>query len=203
MATVKSTEHNATSDLLQVDLALEGNQQAYSILFNRHQHQLLFTVNKLIKDKDEAQDVTMEAFSKAFHNLHRFNKEYAFSTWLYRIALNHSISYVRKKRLPTTGLSVFVADDSAASRNEEGHQDGKNLNPEEQIIEAQRAHIIQRHLEDLPRNYRDIARMRFLEDCSYEEIGDSMALPVGTVKVRIHRARGMLKQSLSPILSFF
>jgi RNA polymerase sigma-70 factor (ECF subfamily) len=203
METVKSIYQKSTCDLSQVDLALGGNQQAYRVLFNRHLHQLLFTVNKFVKDKNEAQDVTMEAFTKAFNNLHRFNKEYAFSTWLYRIALNHSISYIRKKRLPTTCLSALGVDDTNESFHLIIDQKWQNLNPEEQVIERQRANLIKRHLDNLPFNYRDIARMRFLEDYSYQEIGESLNLPVATVKVRIHRARNMLQQSLLPLLSFF
>ena len=108
METVKSVSPQTLQDFSLVDLALEGEQQAYRVLFKRYWKRLFFRVSKLVPDKEEARDITMEAFSKAFFNLHRFSKDYCFSTWLYTIATNHGLDFIKKKRLPTTPLILPV-----------------------------------------------------------------------------------------------
>lgn len=81
-------------------------------MFKRYWKRLFFTVNKLIPDREEARDITMEALSKAFDNLHPFRKDYNFNTWLYRVAINHSLDHLRRKRLPTTPLSTLETEDT-------------------------------------------------------------------------------------------
>jgi RNA polymerase sigma-70 factor (ECF subfamily) len=196
MATLKSVSHQTLLDFTQVDLALEGNQQAYRALFKRYWKRLFFTVNKLIPDKEEARDITMEAFSKAFDNLHRFRKDYGFNTWLYRVAINHSLDHLRRKRLPTMPLSVFAVEDTYDFFTWGNDQDCDNKNPEEQIMQWQHSVAIHRRLYELPPLLRDIARMRFEDAYSYGEIATALDLPMGTVKARIHRARHMLREAL-------
>ena len=196
MATVKSISFQTLRDFTQIDLALAGSQQAYRALFKRYWKQLFFTVNKMIPDKEEARDITMEAFSKAFGNLHRFRKDYGFNTWLYRVAINHSLDHLRRKRLPTTPLSTFEADDPHDFFTWSNDQDLGNKNPEEQIIQWQKSVSIHRHLHALSPMLRDIARLRFVEAYSYGEIATVLDLPMGTVKARIHRARHLLRKSL-------
>jgi RNA polymerase sigma-70 factor (ECF subfamily) len=112
MENVKSLSIQTHRDYRQVDLALEGSQQAYGVLFKRYRRPVLFAVNKIIADREEARGVAMEAFSKVFFNLHRFRKDYSFNTWLYRVAINHSLDYVRRKRLPTTPMSSLLVEDA-------------------------------------------------------------------------------------------
>jgi RNA polymerase sigma-70 factor (ECF subfamily) len=196
MATVKSIPTKTLRDYTQIDLALTGDQQAYRSLFKRYWKRLFFTVNKLVPDKEEARDITMEAFSKAFDNLHRFRKDYGFNTWLYRVAINHSLDHLRRKRLPTTPLSTFAVEDTYDFFTWGNDQDCENKNPEELIMQWQKSIAIHRHLHALPPLLRDIARMRFAESYSYEEIATALGLPMGTVKARIHRSRHLLRQSL-------
>jgi RNA polymerase sigma-70 factor (ECF subfamily) len=202
METVKSISTQTLRDFSQVDMALSGNQQAYRALFKRYWKQLFFTVNKMVPDREEARDVTMEAFSKAFVNLHRFEKDYNFNTWLYRVAINHSLDYLRKRRLPTTPLSTFAVEDTSDFFTWGNDQDWQNQNPEEQIIQWQKKMAIQRHLDALPPKFRDPAKMRFVEAYSYAEIASMLQVPLGTVKARIHRARQLLQQSLLPWRSY-
>jgi RNA polymerase sigma-70 factor (ECF subfamily) len=183
-------------DFSQIDLALNGNQQAYQALFKRYWRQLFFAVQKMVPDQEEARDVTIEAFSKAFGNLHRFRKEYGFNTWLYRIAINHSLDHKRKKRLSTTPLSTFATDDTSDYFTLGNDQDRGHANPEEQVIGRQNAQAIQSQLGALPSQYREVARLRFVDAYSYVEIADMLQMPMGTVKARIHRARCLLRQSL-------
>jgi RNA polymerase sigma-70 factor (ECF subfamily) len=196
MATVKSISTGALCDYTQIDLALTGDQQAYRALFKRYWKRLFFTVNKLIPDKEEARDITMEAFSKAFDNLHRFQKEYNFNTWLYRVAINHSLDHLRRKRLPTTPLSTFEGEDIYDFFVWGNDRDWGNKNPEELIIQWQKSIAIQGQLHALPPLLREIARMRFADAYSYGEIATALGLPMGTVKARIHRARQLLREAL-------
>ncbi|MBD0256208.1 MAG: sigma-70 family RNA polymerase sigma factor [Cytophagales bacterium] len=196
MGTVKSLSTRTLPDQAQVELALAGSQQAYAVLFRRHWRHLLFTVRRRVPDLEEARDVAMEAFAKAFGNLHRFNQAYHFSTWLHRIAINHSIDHRRRKRLVTTPLCDSVADDVSgffARGNDQDHR-----NPEDQHMEAQKAWIVERGLGALPAKLAEVARLRFLHDCSYGEISALLGVPLGTVKARLHRARALLQQTLLP-----
>jgi RNA polymerase sigma-70 factor (ECF subfamily) len=198
METTRSFSSNALRDFSQVDLALQGNQQAYQTLFKRYWKQLFFTVNKMIHDKEEAKDVAMEAFTKAFGNLHRFKKEYGFNTWLYRIAINHSLDFLRKKRLSTTPLSTCVGEDSHQFFKLGNDQDRQHKNAEEQIMQRQRAGTLEGIMRRLPPKYREVAILRFMEEYRYGDIAALLDLPVGTVKARVHRARYMLQQTLEP-----
>lgn len=189
-------------DYQQVDLALAGSQQAYQTLFRRYWKHLFFTVHKIVPDKEEARDVTMEAFSKAFTNLHRFRKEYSFNTWINRVAINHSLDHLRRKRVPTSPLSAFVAEDTFELFIWGNDQDWQQQNPEEQIIGGQKRVAIERTLQALPPRLGNIARMRFLEEYTYEEIADLLCMPMGTVKARIHRARRLLRHTLLPLRDY-
>ena len=181
-----------------MDLALAGSQQAYALLFQRHWRQLLFTVRKLVPDPEESRDIAIEAFAKAFGNLHRFNQEYNFNTWLHRIAINHSIDYLRKKRFVTLPLSTSVTDDVSGFVCQGNDGDYRNQNPEAQFIEEQKACIIEQVFSALPHQMQEVARMRFMDNCSYQQISGLLKVPLGTVKARLHRARVLLKQMLLP-----
>jgi RNA polymerase sigma-70 factor (ECF subfamily) len=198
METIPSVSTQTLRDFSCVDLALQGSQQAYQALFKRYWRQLFFTVHKMVPDKDDAQDIAIEAFSKAFGNLHRFRKEYGFNTWLYRIAINHSLDYRRKKRLATTPLSSF-AEDTGEFFTLGNDQDWQYPNPEQEVIARQKALLIEGHLEALPLKYQEVARLRFVDAYSYLEIAALLKMSMGTVKARIHRARALLQESLEPL----
>lgn len=202
MKTQNAPSAQTQRDFFQIDLALNGNQQAYQALFKRYWRQLFFVVHKMVPDQEEARDVTIEAFTKAFGNLHRFRKEYGFNTWLYRIAFNHSLDHKRKKRLSTTPLSTFANDDASDYFTLGNDQDHGYANPEEQVIGRQEAQAIQSRLGALPAQYREVARLRFVESYSYQEIADILQMPMGTVKARIHRARCLLRESLLSLRNY-
>jgi len=134
-----------------------------------------------------------EAFIKAFKNLDSYNSSYAFSTWLYRITTNHTIDYLRKKKLRTTSIDKPI-------KTHEGEMSFEL--PDEQaqtdrtIIRKQRKKIITHAIENLPEKYRQVIEMRHIEELSYQEIADKLDLPLGTVKAHIFRAREMLYKAL-------
>ncbi len=181
----------AKEDLDLVALAQEGDQQAFGKLMSRYKESIYFMVLKMVHNRDDADDLTIEAFSKAFNNLKNYSADYAFSTWLFKIATNNCIDFIRKKRLQTTSL------DQSAFSNEEGDAPtisvkDTNLDPEEGMIKEQRAARIRQVIEKLSPKYRQLIELRYFEELSYEEIAEKLDIPLGTVKAQLFRAKDML-----------
>ncbi len=175
--------------------AVRGNQRAYAHLMDRYRESLYRTVYKMVPNKDDAEDLTLEAFGKAFHHLHRYRPQYAFSTWLFRIAINNCIDYIRKKR-----LQVLSIDDPIEAHSEQEFSSNirfKGFNPEEQVIRSQRQKLMHRLIGQLNDKYRIMIQLRYFEEYSYEEIAHELDLPLGTVKAQLHRAKEALYERLS------
>jgi RNA polymerase sigma-70 factor (ECF subfamily) len=181
----------AKEDVELVTLAQQGNQSAFAKLMERYRESIYFMALKMVHNRDDAEDLTQEAFSKAFNNLSHYSAEFAFSTWLFKIATNNCIDFIRKKRLQTTSL------DSSAITNEEGESPtiavpDYNPNPEQTIIKEQRAERIRAVIEKLSPKYRQLIELRYFEELSYEEIAEQLDIPLGTVKAQLFRAKDML-----------
>ncbi|TVR28520.1 MAG: sigma-70 family RNA polymerase sigma factor [Balneolaceae bacterium] len=188
---------NASSSSLEDDrlvaAAVEGDQEAFRDLMNKYQKPLYYHIVKMVKDHEQVEDLIQEAFVKAFDNLKSYNTNYAFSTWLYRITTNHTIDYLRKKKLKTMSIHEPVKTkdgDIAFQLEDEGAETDRK------IIRKQRQTIIHEAIEDLPEKYRQVIEMRHLEELSYDEIATELDLPLGTVKAHIFRAREMLYKAL-------
>jgi RNA polymerase sigma-70 factor (ECF subfamily) len=156
----------------------------------RYKKPLYHTILKMVRNVDDAEDLTIEAFAKAFRSLHKFKKDYTFSTWLFRIATNNCIDFIRKKRLETTSISASYRDDNG----EDVSMDIKdaNLNPQEEAIKGQKIEIMQLIITKLPPKYQTLVNMRYFRELSYEEIAEELQAPLGTVKAQLHRARELL-----------
>jgi RNA polymerase sigma-70 factor (ECF subfamily) len=181
----------AQRDYLLVQQAINhGDQKAYAELLNNYRDSLYFMLLKMTNDPVDAEDLTIEAFGKAFKNLHQYTLEYAFSTWLFRIAANNCIDYLRKRNriLLTSGI------------NAEGEETGDyaselpspNPDPEEVIIAKQKIEMMREVVEKLKPHYRRLVEMRYFKELSYEEIAVELGLPLGTVKAKLFRARDFL-----------
>jgi len=183
-----------TPDISQlINDALTGDQKAFSAIVKRYREQIFHFILKMVKDGAQAEDLTQETFIKAFRALASFNSQYAFSTWLYKIAANNCIDYFRKKKLATTSIDTPIqAKDGQLHRDFPDHQEG----PESQLISKERTNEIKVAIDSLPEKYRQAIILRHSQDRSYEEIAKELDLPLGTVKVRIFRAREMLKSKL-------
>ena len=145
---------------------------------------------KMVRNVDDAEDLTIEAFAKAFKNLHRFKKDYTFSTWLFRIATNNSIDFIRKKKLETLSLDSSYKDDDGETISIDVQD--KNLNPQEVAIKKQKIGLIRDFVTKLPPKYQRLVKLRYFEELSYEEIATELEAPLGTVKAQLHRARELL-----------
>lgn len=183
--------NKALEDFDLIDKAVEEkDQQAYATLMKRYKKAVYFMILKMIRDADDAEDLTMEAFAKAFKNLHRFKKDYTFSTWLFRIATNNTIDFIRKKKLKTMSLNNTLSDDSGNSVNIDVEDDDNN--PQDEFIKSQRIEMVRIFVDKLPAKYRKLVQLRYFDELSYEEIAQELDKPLGTVKAQLHRSRELL-----------
>lgn len=181
----------AKKDFLLIDRAkATGDEKAFAELMSRYKKPVYHMILKMIRNVDDAEDLTIEAFAKAFKNLAKFNPEYTFSTWLFRIATNNCIDFMRKKKLNTTSISGTYKDD--AGENVDMEFKDNNLNPMEEAIKAQKVALVQSIVTKLPPKYQTLVKLRYFQELSYEEIAVELKAPLGTVKAQLHRARELL-----------
>ena len=177
-----------------IQRAIAGDERAYAEIVERYRPQIFNLIIRMVRTREEAEDLTQETFIKAFHSLLSFNAEYAFSTWLYKIAVNNCIDFFRKKRLLTTSIDTpIVAKDGELQRE---LPDEGDRSPDSGLIEQEHKNYIQAAIDSLPVKYREAIVLRHVHDKSYEEISAVLQIPIGTVKVRIFRALEMLKRKL-------
>lgn len=200
MSEKTTTTDRSRKDLSLVKAALSGDQQAYQQLVDKYRNPLYFHILKLVRNRDVVDDLVQETFLKAFDCLQSYNKDYAFSTWLYRIATNHSIDYLRKKKLSTLSIDEPVKGKEGEMKMELTDEDSYT---DREIIRKQRRAMIRDAIESLPEKYRIVIRMRHMEEMSYEEIAEELNLPLGTIKAHIFRAREFLNKALKDKLSAY
>jgi RNA polymerase sigma-70 factor, ECF subfamily len=184
-----------TNDRQLVERVQRGDKRAFDILVLKYQHKIAGLVSRYVRDSDEVQDVTQEAFIKAYRALPRFRGDSAFYTWLYRIAINTAKNYLvsRSRRPPDTDIDVdgeFQAD-SAVLKDVAG--------PESRLATEQLQKVIFDAIENLPEELKVAVTLREFEGMSYEKIAEVMECPVGTVRSRIFRAREAIEKSIEAI----
>ncbi|MDQ1771382.1 sigma-70 family RNA polymerase sigma factor [Labilibaculum sp. A4] len=172
--------------------AINGTQKAYEELFKRYKDAIFFMLLKMVNNKNDAEDLTFEAFGKAFRNIKQYSPKYAFSTWLFKIASNNCIDFLRKKKGNT--ISIDGKDDSENERSIS--LESNTLNPEQEFIRDQKARIMRNEVGRLKERYRRLIELRYFEEFSYEEIAKELNLPIGTVKAQLFRARELLFNTL-------
>ncbi len=183
--------NKALEDFDLIDQAVDQkDQQAYAALMKRYKKAVYFMILKMIRDADDAEDLTMEAFAKAFKNLHKFKKDYTFSTWLFRIATNNTIDFIRKKKLKTMSLNTTLSDDGGNSVTIDVEDDDNN--PQDEFIKSQRIEMVRVFVDKLPAKYRKLVELRYFQELSYDEIAQELDKPLGTVKAQLHRSRELL-----------
>ena len=173
--------------------AIEGNESAYADLLGRYKDAIYFLLLKMTNNKTDAEDLTMEAFGKAFRNIKQYSPKYAFSTWLFKIASNNCIDFLRKKKGSTTPIIKSTDEDSDNSDNYNNiHIHANELDPEEELIKKQKVKLMRDVVEKLKPRYRRLIELRYFKEYSYEEISQELELPIGTVKAQLFRARELL-----------
>jgi RNA polymerase sigma-70 factor (ECF subfamily) len=168
----------------------EKDERAYAELMGKYRDSIYFMMLKMVRNTDDADDLTIEAFGKAFNRLNQYTPNYAFSTWLYRIATNNCIDFIRKKKMVTLSLDKTIDDGQGGVMRFEIKSD--NLNPEERFIKKQKIRIMRGIVDRLKPRYRDLVVLRYFREFSYDEIAKETELPLGTVKAQLFRAREQL-----------
>lgn len=185
----------ALNDFELVERAKDGCQQSYTLLMERHKSSIYHLMLRMTNDREDAYDLTMEAFGKAFTRMGSYVPTYAFSTWLYKIAVNNCIDHVRKKRL--TVLSIDERMDEEGQQDYSSTLHATGLNPEEAVIREQRIGLMRQVLGRLNEKYRTMIELRYFQELSYDEIAAELDIPLGTVKAQLFRAKELLLDLLS------
>ena len=178
----------ALQDYELVKDALDGDETAFNRLLSRYKDSIYFMLLKMVNNKSDAEDLTLEAFGKAFKNLHQYTPTYAFSTWLFKIASNNCIDFLRKKK----GVHVSIDNNDDSENSEQLRLKSKELNPEEKLMRLQKAILLRNVVRKLKPRYQILVELRYFREFSYEEIAKELNLPIGTVKAQLFRAREML-----------
>ena len=180
----------AQRDLILIDAAIKGDQSAYAELMGKYRESIYFTMLKMVNNTDDADDLTIEAFGKAFNRLEQYTPNYAFSTWLFKIASNNCIDFIRKKRIKVTSMDSGVTTDDGEVLFFDA--ESNTLDPEETIMQKQKVVHMRELVNKLKPRYRILVEKRYFEELSYEEISEELNLPLGTVKAQLFRARDFL-----------
>jgi RNA polymerase sigma factor (sigma-70 family) len=185
-------------DLKLINRAIEtGDPKAYAELMKLYRDPLYFMIYEKISDQDVAKDLTIESLGKAFKKLHLYKPDFTFSTWLFTVARNHCIDFLRKKKLPTFSIDKMMVNDDGRKSNFD--LESKDPNPEQILMKKQRVKILRRIVDQLKPKYRDLVKLRYFKEYSYEEVAQELDLPLGTVKAQLHRSRDQLFKIMSGV----
>ncbi len=186
-------QDSRAEDSRLIQAALRGEDQAYRHLMAKYHDQIYNFIFRMVHDREQVEDLTQESFIKAFQSLKSFNEEFAFSTWLYKIATNNSIDFIRKRK-----LQMYSIDKPVESRDSDFSFElpDETYEADKEVIRSQRASMLREAINGLPEKYRKVIQLRHMEERSYEEIAKLLKLPIGTVKAHILRARELLFKQL-------
>ncbi|MBO7491727.1 MAG: sigma-70 family RNA polymerase sigma factor [Bacteroidales bacterium] len=194
MGNLQYSTEKAKRDYLLLRKALDFNdQRAYAELMSLYRDSIYYLMMKIVKNSDDAEDLTQETFGKAFRNLHAYSPQYAFSTWLYRIAVNNSIDYIRHKH----NSPQCIDEDLFSSTTEQiidRTQSNHSQTPEDVVIDKQRISLLRSAVQQLPEKYRKVVELRYYDELSYEEISENLNISLSNVKIQLLRAKNMLSQ---------
>ncbi len=182
----------AQLDVELVQQAVDGDQKAYAELMERYRDAIYYMLLKMVNNAADAEDLTIEAFGKAFKNIKQYTANFAFSTWLFKIASNNAIDFMRKKKLNNVSIDETLRDTDAVPLNIRSEQP----TPEESLISEQKIMLLRSVVSKLKPRYRKLVELRYFYEYSYEEISEEMSLPIGTVKAQLFRARELLQNVL-------
>jgi RNA polymerase sigma-70 factor (ECF subfamily) len=175
----------AKNDLLLVEEAKKGNEKAFASLMNRYRDSIYYMLLKMVNNPSDAEDLTIEAFGKAFRNIDTYVPRFAFSTWLFMIATNNCIDFIRKKQ--SSPIPLDQIQDNLTINIQSDLPD-----PEEALINDQKIATLRKIVNQLKSPYKEIIELRYYQEFSYEEIANELNIPIGTVKAQLYRAKTLL-----------
>lgn len=183
-------------DLKLIRRALEnGDTTAYNELLKLYRDPLYFMLYEKVNDKELAKDLTIESLGKAFNKLHLYTPTYTFSTWLFTVARNHCIDYLRKNKLSTISIDKIILNNEGKASSFD--LKSSDLNPEQKLEKKQRIAMLRQVVDSLKPNYRTLVKLRYFKEMTYDEIAVKLDIPIGTVKAQLHRSREQLFKIMS------
>ena len=189
----------AKGDYELIQRAIKNNDDsAYTELMVRYKDSIYFMLLKMVRNRDDAEDLTLEAFGKAFMSLEQYSPKFAFSTWLFRIASNNCIDFLRKKKMYTTSIDTEFEDDGAPYI----FLPSKGRNPEEEAIRNQKFKLMRELVDELKPQYKILIELRYFKGLSYDEISKELDVSLGTVKAQLFRARKILEEIIKPKIDY-
>jgi RNA polymerase sigma factor (sigma-70 family) len=188
MEIIHDLSDKAKSDLLLVEKAKKGSEKAFASLMSRYRDSIYYMLLKMVNNPSDAEDLTIEAFGKAFRNIESYTPKFAFSTWLFKIATNNCVDFIRKKQVSPTPLDNL--QDSLDNVTVNIQSDLPD--PEESLINHQKIAALKDIVNQLKPRYKTLIELRYYKEYSYEEISSELNLPIGTVKAQLYRAKTLL-----------
>jgi RNA polymerase sigma-70 factor (ECF subfamily) len=190
----KSLSHLSEKAQKDYELVLRAtkkkDQQAFSVLMDKYRDPIYYMLLKMVNNNDDAEDLTLEAFGKAFNRLNQYTPNFAFSTWLFKIATNNCIDFLRKKKKNVMSIDNRVSNNDGEEYMFEIKSDG--MTPEQIAMNEQKIQLMRQYVKKLKPRYEVLVEMRYFKEMSYEEISVELNLPLGTVKAQLFRAREFL-----------
>ena len=188
MEIIQGLSEKARNDLHLVEQAKLGSEKAFATLMYRYRDSIYYMLLKMVNNPADAEDLTIEAFGKAFNNLDLYTPKYAFSTWLFKIATNNCVDFIRKKQASPTPLDHLQDSMENITLNIQSDLP----DPEESMINHQKIVALNDIINQLKPRYRSLIDLRYFKEYSYEEISSELKLPIGTVKAQLFRAKMLL-----------
>jgi len=182
-----NTNNNYQADYKLIAKIKEGDEKAFEELMNKYYNNVFHTIKRLVKNEQDAEDLTLEVFAKIYYNIDMFIPYSSFNRWLLRTASNYAIDFLRKKKMKDVSETVNKDDTNIIDL-----MGSEELNPEENLIKQQQLESLQRIIDELPPKDKEIIKLRFFGDLSYKDIAKKLNVPIGTVKARLHRAKKLL-----------
>ncbi len=190
---IQPNKQNQEEDFQAIREVLDGNHAAFDFLQKKYKRIIASLIRKMVQNEDDVDDLTQESFIKAFNALSTFQFGYSFSAWLYRIASNTCIDFLRKKRFPTISI------DKPIGNSEDNHFfeiEDKTYMPDDSVMSEEKLAALREAIDNLPENYREIIKLRHEKEMDYKNIAELLDLPLGTVKAHLFRARKLLLEEL-------
>lgn len=183
-------DHHNRIDAELLKAAKNGDQKAYTALMEKYQKSIYHLILKLVKSPEDAEDLMIETFAKAFDKLDQYSPEYAFSTWLYKISSNTCIDFLRKKSIEKVSL------DKEGNTISDNVQFSTSITPESDLIKSQRTDKLQAYVNSMDTIFARVINLRYFKEYSYEEISAALNIPVSTIKVQLYRAKKNLLEKI-------
>ena len=175
---------------LVITATKKKDQQAFAELMDKYKDSIYYMLLKMVNNNDDAEDLTLEAFGKAFNRLHQYTPNFAFSTWLFKIATNNCIDFLRKKKKNVMSVDNRIPNNDGDDFMFEIKSEG--MTPEQLAMNDQKIQLMRQYVKKLKPRYEILVEMRYFKEMSYDEISDELNLPLGTVKAQLFRAREFL-----------